>query len=231
MKKYEDIKKENLFKEKEKYRKESINFDFDKKLRILAQLQERAKFFGHTDVVFRFDENYKFENIIDLLNDLKKNKLISDYVLGGSVALTYYTQPNIPTNDIDIFITPKNNSTIFNISPIYDYLKNNYGAIEQKEWIEINGIPIQFLSPDIGLHGEAFKNAQKKKSGGKEFKIFSLEYLIAIMLLLSNKKYKARLEQLIDENNFDIKKLEPILKKYNLLHKWNKLKESIEEWI
>jgi len=224
---------EKVFKEKERYRKELLNLNFDEKLQILSQLQERAVIFGHTDVRFKFDDDFKFENIIDIIDDLKSNNLIEDYVLGGSVALLYYTNPDFLTTDVDIFVTPNNNSPIFNLSPIYDYLKNNYNAIEKKEWIEVSTIPLQFLAPDKDLHGDAFKDAQEVEVNGKKFKILTLEYLIAIMLLVNNKKYKARLIQVIEENNFDINKLEPILKKYNikynLLDKWNRINKILND--
>ena len=213
----------NILKEKEKHRKKLINADFNKKLQILSQLQERAMFFGKMDVKFRFDENYKFEDIVDIIEELKKEKLLKDYVLGGSVALLYYTQPTILTTDIDIFITPIKNSSIFDLSDIYNYLKTEYKAEEKKEWIEIKGNPIQFLSPDKGLHGDAFKNAVKVTVGNKKFKIFTLEYLIAIMLFYYKQKYEDRLKQIMREKKYKIQKLSPILKKYNLENRWTNL--------
>jgi len=215
MKKYEDV-----LKEKEKYRKNLINADFNKKLQIISQLQERAMFFGKMNVKFRFDENYKFEDIVDIIEELKDIDLIKDYVLGDSVALLYYTQPTILNTDIDIFITPPKNSPIFDLSNIYNYLIKKYKAEVEGEWIEINNTPIQFLSPDKGLLGDAFKSAVKITVGNKKFKIFTLEYLIAIMLFYYKHKYDGRLKQIIEEKKYKITKLLPILKKYKLIDKW-----------
>ena len=222
-------KYESIFEAKELHRRKLMNINFNEKLQVLSTLQERAVFFGKTNVRFTFNENFRFKNIIDILDELKNANLITDYALGGSVALLYYTKPEFITDDVDIFISFESESLIFDLSNIYDYLKTHYNAKEEKEWIVIQGIPIQFLAPDSGLHGEAFKAAQTIKVDDKTFKIFTLEYLIAIMVFLNRPKYKARLLLIMQENEFDTSKLFPILKEYDLLNKWNRLHEILKD--
>ncbi|MDR3238302.1 MAG: hypothetical protein LBT84_07355 [Spirochaetia bacterium] len=211
---------DKITKAKDEYNKTSINFSYDRKLEILTRLQERAEFFGKS----RINEMTKF-NFISVLDDLVKQNLIDDYVLGGAAALLYYTSPSFYTEDIDIFISIKKQSSIFDLSDIYYYLQKEYSAKVEREWIIIKENPIQFLMPGNNLQQEAFDTAKVKTISEKQIKIFSLEYLIAIMLWLNKSKYTRRLLLVIEENQYNKHDLMIILKKYNLADKWERLVE------
>jgi len=216
MKKWKDILK--IEESKEKYQKELLESSFLNKLKVLIRLQDKALFFGR--IKYKFDESFNFIKIIDIIDDLKEQKLIDDYCLGGATALLYYSTPHL-TDDIDIFIELKKKSLIYDLSEIYDYLKSNYNAKEKGEFIIINGFPIQFLLPGDTLTQEAFNNSEYVNVSGKKIKIFSLEYLIAIMLNLGKSKYRERLRIVKEEKKYDINILKDILNKYKLMNKWN----------
>jgi hypothetical protein len=217
MKRYKEIEKS-----KDIYLKDILKESFENKLQVLIRLQKKALFFGK--IKYTFSESFQMNKVIKILDKLKKENLIKDYVIGGATALLYYTTPSYITEDIDIFIHLESKGLILDLSNIYQYLKKNYKAKEKGEYILIDNNPIQFLVPGDKITKEAFNNANNINIGIEKFKIFSLEYLIAIMLYLNKIKYKERLRVVKEEKQYDENKLIKILKEYDLLDKWIKIK-------
>jgi len=169
------------------------------------------------------------KEIIKILNKMIKDKIIDDFVLGGATALLYYADNIFQTEDIDIFISVKHLGLIFNLEPIYTYLKYNYDAKEYGEYIIVKDFPLQFLLPGDSLHKEAIKNFKTITIQGEKCKIFSFEYLIALMIFLFKPKYRERIRLIIEGKTYDEKKLNDILKRHSLLDKFNKIKDKFNE--
>ena len=204
-------------KSKEEYQRNLLDSSFTSKLQSLCRLQEKAFFFGK--LRYKFTENFQMKKVIKVLDDLKNKKIVEDYVIGGATALLYYSTPAL-TEDIDVFITLKQSSILINISPIYNYLIKKYKAYTKNEYIFVDNNPIQFLVPGDKLTEEAFNNSKEVTVQGKQFKIFSLEYLIAIMLQLGKSKYRERLRLVKEEKKYNSTVLDRILNKYKLVEKW-----------
>jgi len=202
------------------YQEQLLNSSYIDKFKALIRLQEKALFFDK--IRYKFSENFNLPEIIDILNDVEKNGIVEDYVIGGATALLYYSTPHL-TEDIDVFIKKKQKGLLFSLTDLYDFLKKKYRAKEEREYLIIKGNPIQFLIPGDKITQEAFDNANRVTVKGKAFKIFSLEFIIAIMLFLGKSKYKERLRIVKEENKYNNNKLIKILSKYNLLDKWNKI--------
>jgi len=205
---------------KNNYKKKLLNSSYIFKFRALIRLQEKALFFGK--IRYKFSETFQMLEVIDMLDDLEKNNIVEDYVIGGATALLYYSTPHL-TDDIDVFIKKKQNGILFSLTDLYEFLKNKYKAKEDGEFLIVKGNPIQFLVPGDKITQEAFDNPNNVSIKGKKFKIFSLEYIIAIMLFLGKPKYRERLRIVKEENKYNISSLNFILHKYNLLEKWNKI--------
>lgn len=210
-----------IFKAKEDYQKELLESSFINKFKALIRLQEKALFFDK--VKYKFNESFSFSKIIFILEDMIKNNVIEDYALGGATALLNYSTPHL-TEDIDIFIDVKQSGLLVNLSKIYSFLVDKYDAKIKSEYLIIQGNPIQFLLPGDSLTQEAFENYSVVSIQGRKLHIFSLEYLIAIMLNLNKAKYRERLRIVKEENKFDEKVLFKILQKYKLIDKWNLIK-------
>ncbi len=169
------------------------------------------------------------KKVIKILNEMVKDRIINDFVLGGATALLNYTNNIFQTEDIDVFIVVKQSGLIVNLEPIYTYLKYNYDAKEYGEYLIVEGFPIQFLIPEDSLHKDAFKNAKVVNIHGEKCKIFDFEYLIALMIFLFKPKYIERLRLILKQKNYDTKKLNEILKHHNLLNKFNKIEGRFNE--
>lgn len=164
--------------------------------------------------------------VLKTLNDMVKDGVIREYVVGGATALLYFSKPTF-TEDIDVFVyTPQQSSLLIDLSPVYSYLVEKKGAVVRGEHVLIEGYPVQFLVPYDDLSREAFRNAIAIRLRRFRFKIFDLEYLMAIMIQLGKAKYRERLRVLSEDRAFDEKKLRPILKRFRLVEKWDKIMRS-----
>ncbi|MEO0089346.1 MAG: hypothetical protein ABIK56_02305 [candidate division WOR-3 bacterium] len=163
---------------------------------------------------------------LKIINELKKNKLIEDYAIGGGIAALYYIEPFL-TYDLDLFIILPEEEikrTLISLSPIFDYLKKK-GYSWKGEHIIIEGIPVQFIPADE-LEKEAIKNARTFYYQRVKTKVITPEYLIAILLRTGRKKDIEKIERLLEQTEIDKKKLNEILKKYNLIEKYEKLRKK-----
>ena len=159
-----------------------------------------------------------------------RDGVIEDYVIGGATALMYFSIPNFVTEDIDVFVNLKTKpaSTIIDVSPIYNYLVSSKHARIQGDYVIVDDFPIQFLIPYDDLSKDAFAHAIRITPEQMSFKIFDLEYSMAIMIQLGKEKYIERLRTLIRHRLFDERKLEPLLEKFNLVSTWAMMKQRLE---
>lgn len=163
---------------------------------------------------------------IKVLNQMVEDGIVSDYAIGGAIALSFYTEPQ-ETADIDIFVHFHHETVtgFINMGPMWDYLTEKHGFSYEGEHINIHGFPVQFLSADE-LTGEAMKNAESVDVDGEQARVLTKEYLAAIMVNVGRPKDKVRLELLLELGEFDFDKFETILRDFGLLDKWSRIKDK-----
>lgn len=157
------------------------------------------------------------KNTIKVINELKQKGLIKDYAIGGAIAVLRWVEPFF-TRDLDIFIIPieaTSNKRLINLSAIYDYLKRKRYNKWVGQWLIIEGIPVEFI-PAQGLAEESVEKAREIKFARVKTKVITPEYLIALLLLAGRQKDKLKVEMLLKQTKIDFRKLEEILKKYDL---------------
>lgn len=161
---------------------------------------------------------------IEVLNDLKRKKLIGDYAVGGGIATIFYTEP-VFTYDLDVFVIVKSEPAggIISLAPIYDYLVSK-GYTWKGEHIVIEDLPVQFIPVQSGVEREAVDHAEDIIYSGVKTKILSAEHLLAIALKVGRRKDFDKIGRLIDQAKIDGKTLESILKRYHLLDKFKEWK-------
>jgi hypothetical protein len=167
------------------------------------------------------------ERVIETLDEMVRDGVIEDYVIGGATAVLYFSIPHFITEDVDVFVYLKQQpaSSLIDVSSIYNYLLSRKSTRIQGEYIIVDDFPIQFLVPYDELSKEAFANAIPITSENMRFKIFSIEYSMAIMIQLGKEKYIERLRTLMRLRLFDEKKLEFLLEKFDLVSKWGMMKQ------
>jgi hypothetical protein len=162
---------------------------------------------------------------IEVINELKKERLFKDYAIGGAIGVLKWVEPFF-TRDLDIFIIPivETKEGVVNLSPIYEYLKKK-GCYWKGQWLIIEGTPVDFIPVDA-LEKEAVENAQVTEFEGVETKVIIPEYLVALLLKTGRDKDMRKIEMLLGQARIDKGRLDKILAEYGLTEKFIKFKEA-----
>lgn len=138
-----------------------------------------------------------FQGAIAAINQLKKEKIISDYAIYGGYAITYYLEPAY-TYDLDIIILVNSED---DFHKLYERFRKKGNKIENV-YIFIDDMPVQFF-PGYGgdIFEEAVRSARKIKVKGLSSKVVGVEYLIAMLLKSYRQKDKIRIAELLPKAN------------------------------
>ncbi len=158
------------------------------------------------------------EKVVKVLNEMKKEKVIKDYAIGGGMGAMFYIEP-VLTYDMDVFCILNDEGEKLNIlSELYSWAKKK-GYKSYKEHLIIENMPVQFIIAYNDLIKEAVVNALEKKIKGVRARVVSPEYLISIMLQTGRPKDFIRAEMILKQVKVDKKLVREISKKYGLEEK------------
>ena len=157
---------------------------------------------------------------LEVINQMQRDEVIGKYAIGGAVGATFYLEP-LATLDLDIFVALRSprGSALLTLAPIYDYLTSR-GYKTEKEYLIIEGWPVQFLPPGDALEEEALQQAVETEVEGVRTWVITAEHLVAMALKTARAKDFARILQFVEAGVLDAEKLDPILKRHGLLEKW-----------
>lgn len=162
---------------------------------------------------------------IQILNKLCNECIIKEYAIAGGMAQFYYIEPSV-TYDLDLIVNIDISEN--DLSPLKDLYKwadeNDYKT--EGEHILLGGIPVQFLLPYNQLIKEALKNKVQIELFNEKTFILSAEYLMAILLQTWRATDKERLIKFLTEYEYNNEILIDILKRYELLDKFNDYKDK-----
>ncbi|HEU4886720.1 MAG TPA: hypothetical protein VFV49_02460 [Thermoanaerobaculia bacterium] len=157
-----------------------------------------------------------FAEAIVALNDMKAEGIVSDYAIGGAMALIFWSEPTA-TFDLDVFVSLKQDGILVSLDRIYAWSRAR-GYPEEAEHIVISGVPVQIIPTPNQLASEAVSAAADLVYDGQPIRVIRPEYLIA-MYLEETARTRKRLERvatLLDEGNLDSALLNDLLGRYNL---------------
>lgn len=153
-----------------------------------------------------------------VINQMQSDGIIGKYAIGGAVGATFYLEP-AATLDIGIFISFQDAGSLISLSPIYDYLKER-GFKSEKEYIIIEGWPVQFLPAGNALVEEALAQAVETELEGIPTRVMTAEHLTAIALQTGRAKDFSRVLQFVESGVLAPDRLDSILSRHGLLAKW-----------
>lgn len=157
-----------------------------------------------------------FGEAIAALNSLKDDGVVSDYALGGAMALIFWSEPTA-TFDIDVFVLLEQTGLLVSLDAIYAWARAR-GYPEEAEHILISGMPVQLIPAHNALATDAVASAAELEYDGQPVRVIRPEYLIA-MYLEESARTRKRLERvaaLLDEGNVDRTLLNDLVKRYKL---------------
>jgi len=156
---------------------------------------------------------------VKVLNQMVKRGVIQKYAIGGAIGAIYYLEP-FETSDLDVFVQINlEGSTLTILAPIYDYLGES-GYEAQAEFVNIEGVPVQFLPSYSPLIDEAIEKAKMVKFDRVQTRVLRPEHLVAIMIDTGRPKDYLRISMFIEQGAVKMSSLQPVLRRHNLLEKW-----------
>lgn len=154
------------------------------------------------------------EATLQVLNDLEREGVLGRYAIGGAVAAIFYMEP-FATFDLDVFVVLPTQGLLVTLEPLYEALKKRGYSVE-KECVNIEGVPVQFLPAYNALVEEALDKARSTRLGESATRVLSPEYLVAIMVQTGRPKDRQRLTAFLDQATFDPEVLQAILQRHQL---------------
>ena len=153
---------------------------------------------------------------------MQADGIIGPYAIGGAVGAIFHLEP-MDTIDIDVFVTLRSlaGSSLISISPLYDCLTAR-GYKAEKEYIVVEGWPVQFLPADSPLTEEALDQAIEATVEGVKTRVMTAEHLVALALRTGRAKDFARILQFIEAGALETDRLNQVLDRHQLLEKWQK---------
>jgi hypothetical protein len=157
-----------------------------------------------------------FAEAVVALNDMKAEGVVSDYAVGGAMALIFWSEPTA-TFDLDVFVLLEQVGILVSLESIYSWARARGYPLEA-EHILISGVPVQVIPAHNDLAVNAVLNAADLDYEGERIRVIRPEYLIAMYLeeTVRTRKRLERVATLLDEGNLDLALLEKLLERYNL---------------
>lgn len=158
--------------------------------------------------------------IFKLLEQMEKEGILSQWAIGGSIGVMFYTEPYL-TKDIDIFLYVKPTRTgLIDMGFIYNWLRDKGYSKFKGQSIIVEDWLVDFIPTKEGLIDEAVFKTNIFKINNIKIKVMPPEYLIALALESGRKQDYAKVEKILQQSNINKKKLTRILKKFGLYEKW-----------
>ena len=156
-----------------------------------------------------------FQDAIIAINGLPKAGIVSDYAVGGAMALIFWSEP-VPTYDLDVFVLlPAAGGPIISLAPLYEWA-GRHGFPVRQEHIVISDVPVQIIPAHSDLAEEAVREAVSVEYEGIAVRVIRPEHLIALYLEPSarTRKRLERVAALLEGNAVDRPRLDSILSRH-----------------
>lgn len=155
------------------------------------------------------------ETTLQILNDLERAGVVRRYAIGGAMGATFYVEP-VLTFDLDVFVVlPQTSGGLLTLAPLYEALRA-LGYCEEKECVNIEGVPVQFLPAYNALLEEALAEARETRYEATLTRVLRAEHLLAIALQTGRDKDRERVRLLREQASLDQKYLAAILARHGL---------------
>jgi len=155
------------------------------------------------------------EKTLRVLNDLERAGVLSRYAICGAMGATFYVEP-VLTFDLDVFIVlPGASGGLLTLSPLYEALRAR-GYQEEKECVNIEGVPVQFLPAYNALVEEALAEAREMMYETTPTRVLRAEHLLAIALQTGRAKDRERVRLLREQASLDSDYLATLLARHGL---------------
>lgn len=167
---------------------------------------------------------------LKVLNLLKADGTIKEYAIGGAMGAMYYIEA-ITTIDLDVFVLLSDESRIDVLSPLYEKLaKMGYVADPlHGECVDIEGVPVQFLTAYNALLQESLCHAKTIDYLGEAARVIDAPYLAAICVQTGRIKDRLRVQMFLAQGSFEKQVFYKLLDRYGMTDKKEQLLKEMGE--
>ena len=160
---------------------------------------------------------------LEILFDLERAGILSRHAIGGAMGATFYVEPLL-TFDLDVFVLlPRTAGGLLTLTPLYEALRAR-GYAEEGAYVNIEGVPVQFLPAYNALLEEALREAREVPYDDVQARVLRAEHLAAICVQTGRPKDRERARLLREQATLDADYLAAVLARHGLAGKWR-------EWI
>ncbi|HLE66246.1 MAG TPA: hypothetical protein VI730_03780 [Burkholderiales bacterium] len=156
---------------------------------------------------------------LEILFELERAGVVSRHAIGGAMGATFYVEPFL-TFDLDVFVLlPRTAGGLLTLTPLYEVLRAR-GYAEEGEYVNIEGVPVQFLPAYNALLEEALQEAREVPYEDVHARVLRAEHLAAICVQTGRPKDRERARLLREQAALDADYLAAVLARHGLAGKW-----------
>ncbi|MBI1884283.1 MAG: hypothetical protein HYS08_08795 [Chlamydiae bacterium] len=161
------------------------------------------------------------KQIAELLNEMCRAGVITNYALFGATAQIRYTEP-VTTLDADLLVSIETEENRLDLlSPVYHFCHEK-GYLPEGEAIRVGEWPVQFIPVFSPLTREAMEKAETADFEGVPFRVVQADYLAVIALSVGRAKDFARILALLESGSVQPKQINELAQRHNLSDAWDK---------
>lgn len=169
-----------------------------------------------------------FLKIFAELESAVADGVLKRYAVGGAIAATFYLEAT-ETEDVDVFVVVDDRGNPLNpFGDVYEWFIER-GALWQDEHLVVGGWPLHLLPSTGELVDDALREARTEQVDGQAVRVIGLEHLGAIALEVGRPKDRLRLAQMWESAPFDRKRFLSLVDRFNLVERWEKLRDFLGE--
>lgn len=162
------------------------------------------------------------KEVATLLNDLRGERVITEYALFGAVAQMRYTEP-VATLDADVLVVVPSPERLDVLTPIYEFCARRGYALEG-ESVRVGAWPVQFIPVFSPLTQEALEQADTAEFEGVAFRVVRADYLAVIALSVGRAKDFTRILALLESESVTPAGIALLTQRHGLSDAWTRFK-------
>jgi hypothetical protein len=156
---------------------------------------------------------------LEILFELERAGVVSRHAIGGAMGATFYVEPLL-TFDLDVFVLlPRTAGGLLTLTPLYEALRAR-GYAEEGEYVNIEGVSVQFLPAYNALLEEALNEAREVPYDDVQARVLRAEHLVAICVQTGRPKDRERVRLMREQAVLDAGYLAAVLARHGLTDKW-----------
>jgi len=162
------------------------------------------------------------KEVAKLLNEMRAERVITEYALFGAVAQMRYTEP-VATLDADVLVVLPSAQGLGVLAPVYEFCSRK-GYAPEGESVRVGAWPVQFLPVFNPLTREALEQADTTEFEGVPFRVVRADYLAVIALSVGRAKDLTRILALLEAGSVTPAEIALLAQRHGLSDAWTRFK-------